>query len=536
MNLESAIGHDGVGEPGSSMRGVTGRESTTIYDFNAVNTDEKAGLFKLPVDSENKAKTLNIFSVAQPHMRSFHLSWFGFFCAFCSSFAAPPLVSIIRDNLDMTKTDIGNAAITSVIGSIFSRLAIGSVCDLVGPRYGGAFLLLTTVPCVVATASISSPIGFIIVRLFIGFGLATFVTAQYWMSSMFTSKIVGMANGLAAGWGNMGGGFIQLIMPALQSLIQYTLGAPLFTSWRIAFFIPATLQICAGMLILIFGQDSPDGQYLALAKQGLRKTDSFPKVLFNAVTNYRSFIMMLIYGYCFGVELVVDNNAATYFEDYFGVSIINAGVIAASFGMMNIVSRPLGGILSDFSASRFGMRGRLWVLFTLLLCAGISCIILGKMTSLGGAIAMLIIFSFFCQSSCGGTFGVVPFVSRRSLGIVAGMTGAGGNVGAAITQALFFTTGAYSTDLGFVYMGIMICCASSVILLIWFPQWGGMFFGPSKATSATEEEYYGAEYTSEEKGNNLHSASMKFAANSKQERGGVPYAIDENAKTMEPEV
>lgn len=145
------------------------------------------------------------------------------------------------------------------------------------------------------------------------------------------------------------------------------------------------------------------------------------------------------------------------------------------------------------------------------LCAGISCIILGKMTSLGGAIAMLIIFSFFCQSSCGGTFGVVPFVSRRSLGIVAGMTGAGGNVGAAITQALFFTTGAYSTDLGFVYMGIMICCASSVILLIWFPQWGGMFFGPSKATSATEEEYYGAEYTSEEKGNNLHSASMKVS-------------------------
>ena len=146
---------------------------------------------------------------------------------------------------------------------------------------------------------------------------------------------------------------------------------------------------------------------------------------------------------------------------------------------------------------------------------GVSCIILGKMTTLGGAIAVLIIFSFFCQAACGGTFGVVPFVSRRSLGIVSGMTGAGGNAGAAITQALFFTTGAYPTDLGFVYMGIMICCASGLIFLIWFPQWGGMVFGPSKASSATEEEYYGAEYTVKERGQMMHSASLKVRQQSK---------------------
>ena len=95
---------------------------------------------------------------------------------------------------------------------------------------------------------------------------------------MFTSKIVGTANGLAAGWGNMGGGFIQLIMPALQSLLENSFHSPVFTAWRIAFFIPALMQICAGMMILAFGQDSPDGQYLALNKKGERKIDSFPKV------------------------------------------------------------------------------------------------------------------------------------------------------------------------------------------------------------------------------------------------------------------
>ena len=46
--------------------------------------------------------------------------------------------------------------------------------------------------------------AFICMRLAIGFGLATFVSNQYWTSAMFTPGLVGIANAVAGGWGNAG--------------------------------------------------------------------------------------------------------------------------------------------------------------------------------------------------------------------------------------------------------------------------------------------------------------------------------------------
>ena len=61
--------------------------------------------------------------------------------------------------------------------------------------------------------------AFLLFRLAIGAIGASFVITQYHTSVMFAPNCVGTANATTAGWGNLGGGVTQMVMPLIFTAV-----------------------------------------------------------------------------------------------------------------------------------------------------------------------------------------------------------------------------------------------------------------------------------------------------------------------------
>ena len=429
---------------------------------------------------------------------------------------------VIRDDLNMTSTQVGNANSASVAGTVFCRIFMGYLCDTVGPRRAYGLLMIGVSFACFAMTCVTTYAEFVACRCIIGFSLASFVSTQYWTSSMFAPRIVGGANAITGGWGNLGGGVTQVV--TIIMFQYFTAYGPYYRSWRQCYFAPGLLHVAVGMAILFLGQDGPDGNHSETKAPASKSSPGAGMRNFKAgVLNYRMWIFTLTYGFCFGVELVVDNILANYFYSQFNLTLISAGRIASYSGLMNVVSRASGGFISDLLARRWGMRGRLWWLWFVQTAAGGVCLAFGYQTSnLARSITCMVIFSYLMQAACGATYGVVPFISKRSLGVVSGFVGAGGNAISAILQYIFFTDTQVIVPVALQHLGITIMCFTSLVTLCHFPMWGSMFLpptAPAPAPGATsEEEYYTKEYTVEEKELGLHLPAIVFADNTIGER------------------
>jgi NNP family nitrate/nitrite transporter-like MFS transporter len=179
-------------------------------------------------------------------------------------------------------------------------------------------------------------------------------------------------------------------------------------------------------------------------------------------------MLFITYGACFGVELTIHNLAAIYYVDRFGLSMTTAGLYVGAFGLLALFARALGGLTSDRVAHGRGLDGRVDLLFLLILAEGIGLLVFSQMTHAAHALVAMLVFGLFTHMACGATYSLVPFVNRNALGGVAGIVGAGGNVGA--VAAGFMVKGAGSIQYALFVMGGIVAASALCALGVRFTQ------------------------------------------------------------------
>lgn len=377
-----------------------------------------------------KATTLKLSDIKSIPIRTFWITSIAFFICFFAWFGIVPFMPDVVKDLGLTPDQKWNSIILAVTGTVFARLVIGKLCDRFGPRLCYTYLLLLGAIPVILIGFVQTPLQFLICRLFIGFIGASFVITQFHTSIMFAPNIVGTANATSAGWGNLGGGANRLGMPLIAAAVV-SFGIADEIAWRYSMVIAGIIAMLMGAVYYFFTQDTPEGNFAELKKEGkmpnLKKDE---EGFLSVLKDYRVWILFIVYAACFGMELTVYGTMDDYLQNTFGLTRSTAGNLVLSFALMNIFARTLGGFFGDRFGKLKGLRGRVIFLTMILAAEGIMLSIFSITTSLAVGMIFLIAFSLTVQMAEGATFSVVPFINKKAIGSISGIVGAGGNVGA----------------------------------------------------------------------------------------------------------
>jgi NNP family nitrate/nitrite transporter-like MFS transporter len=413
-------------------------------------------------ESKQPLTRLNIFSLKGIQMKTFHTTWLMFFVCFFGWFGLAPLMPTIREDLALTKSQVGNLIIVSVSTTIIARLVIGRLCDTWGPRKTAIWLLIIGSIPVFLVGLAKDYTTFLIFRAAIGIIGASFVITQFHTSMMFASNIKGTANAVAGGWGNLGGGITNMVMPIIFAAIVgfgYTKGE----AWRYAMIVPGVMMLIAAVLYYKYTKDTPAGNYIEIGKT----KGTHAKTDWSVLKDWRVWALTFAYAMCFGMEITFDNVASLHFVDTFHLSQSTAGLWAGVFGAMNIFARALGGIVSDKTGQKFGLKGKGTLLAIVLLLEGLGLILFAQADTLVFAIVSMLSFALFLKMANGATYGIVPFVNEKNVGLISGIVGAGGNFGGMLFGFLFKSENITYAE-AFTYIGYIVIAVAAIMFITRF--------------------------------------------------------------------
>ncbi|MGI1678499.1 MAG: NarK family nitrate/nitrite MFS transporter [Cellvibrionaceae bacterium] len=460
----------------------------------------------------------NIFSFAGK-MKILHLSWMAFFITFFVWFNHAPMMMAIGESLNISMDQLKTLLILNVALTIPARVLIGMLTDKYGPRIVySALLMVCSVPCFMFALA-DNYLQLALARFLLGFIGAGFVIGIRMVSEWFPANELGTAEGVYGGWGNFGSAAAAFTLPTIALLFggddgwRYAIGLTGVISFAFSFiyynsvsdtpkgstyFKPknmGALEVTSkgdfymllimklpmyGALALLAWKLSPQGAgilstlavnciYVGLVLlyfYDLKHVWAVNKNIFEKpVPELHQYkfkqvaVLNILYFATFGSELAVISMLPLFFAETFTLDPVVAGMVASAYAFMNLMSRPLGGFISD----KFGRRTTLLILTAGLAIGYFLMGLVDNTWAVWLAVAAAMLCSFFVQSGEGAVFAVVPLIKRRLTGQIAGMTGAYGNVGAVVyltvlsfvDYSTFFYVIAGTAVLGFITLLFM---------------------------------------------------------------------------------
>jgi len=386
--------------------------------------------------------------------RTFLINSFCFWACFYVWFSIPGLIDLMENDLGLTKANKKLGGILSVCVAIFIRSAIGPFVFTYGPKNAYRLTCILALPFIIWSVFMTNSTSFLIVRFGIGIMSAGFVPCQSWNPLVWSPSEVGFVNGMSAGIGNFGAG--------VAAYCSTTIGEA--TSWRFALGMTVVLTLLI-MVALHLAPTPP----LPQSKGESGETSSGWNSFKIAISHYSTWILMLNYASCFGVELYVYNNLGDYLQDKFDVSNSEAQFLVFIFGCMNLGARALGGYASDLFAKKYVQSAAQSMI-------GIFLFAFTESDSYEVAIVFLVCFGFFCMIAEGSTYGCVHCVGEGITSSVVGLVGSFGTFGAVMWGIMYAQIDDYEKT------HYIICC------IIALSAFGSLFLNLNVKVASNEIE------------------------------------------------
>jgi len=363
-----------------------------------------------------------------------------------------PLSAHLKEALHLSDSQTGLMVALPSLGGAALRLGLGFLVDRIGAKNTGMLAQGVVIGALAWgwLAGLGSFHAVILMGFMLGFAGASFAVALPQAGRWYPPHMQGTVLGLA-GAGNIGVVLDALLAPRIANA----------HGWQAVFGLALLPAILVLVVYVLFSREAPlPGRpkrfrdYLELS----RDRDAHWFCFFYTIT--------------FGGFAGLAASLVLYFKSTYNLPKVEAGDWAALCTFIGVMARPVGGSLAD----RIGGIRTLTCCYVL---ASVALVAAGRATTLTMAVVLFALALAALGAGNGSVFQLLPQRFGKELGLMTGLVGAGGGVGAfLLATAMGWSkgqTGSYATGLtAFALLCLVALAGLTLVKKRWRTTWGAL--------------------------------------------------------------